>query len=126
MNENRPSKASLILVEGERLRIGSSRTQRFVGREHGASVSYFLVDNAPGEGPALHRHPYVETWIVLEGEARIRVGGEDVHVTAGTTASCAAGVWHAFTNCGSGRLRMLCIHASDEIVQEFFDEAARS
>jgi len=115
---------ALVVVDGESLRIGSGRTQRFVGRDHGAGISYFLVANAPGEGPGLHRHPYPETWVVLEGEALIRVGDEQLRVTGGETASCAAGVWHAFTNCGTGRLRMLCVHASDEIIQENFEESA--
>jgi len=101
--------------------IGTGRTRRFVGREHGAGVSYFFVDNAPGEGPALHRHPYPETWVVLEGEVRLRVGDAVLHATAGDTATAPTGVWHGFTNVGSGRLRILCIHASDRIIQEWHD-----
>jgi hypothetical protein len=34
-----------------------SRTRRFEGEQFGADVSFFLVDNDPGEGPDLHRHP---------------------------------------------------------------------
>ena len=29
--------------------------------------------------------------------------------------------WHGFKNCGTGRLRVLCIHASDRIIQEWQD-----
>lgn len=47
-----------VLVPAETLRIGTGRTRRFVGREHGAGVSYFFVDNDPGQGPGLHWHPY--------------------------------------------------------------------
>jgi len=32
-----------------------------------------------------------------------------------------AGRWHGFVNSGTGRLRILCIHASDRIIQEFLD-----
>ena len=39
-------------------------TVRFEGEPFGSSVSFFLVDNEPGAGPDLHRHPYSETWIV--------------------------------------------------------------
>ena len=59
------------------------RTIRFAGREQGAAVSFFVVVNAPGEGPSLHRHPYGETWHVLEGEATIRIGDDVIVAGAG-------------------------------------------
>ena len=64
---------------------------RFVGREHGAGISYFFVDNEPGEGPDLHWHPYTETWFVIEGEARITIGDQQLIATAGDTATVPAG-----------------------------------
>ena len=48
----------------------ANRTLRFEGEDHGSGVSMFLVDNEPGEGPGLHRHPYSETWIVRSGRVR--------------------------------------------------------
>ena len=84
-------------------------------------MSYFLVDNDPGQGPNLHRHPYPETWDRVDGEARIAVGDEQVVATAGDTATVVAGVWHGFKNSGTGRLRMMCIHASDVMIQENLD-----
>lgn len=59
------------IVTAAETRIGAGRTRRFVGAEHGADVSYFFVENQPGEGPGLHWHPYSETWVVLEGTLRI-------------------------------------------------------
>ncbi|MWB99803.1 cupin domain-containing protein [Agromyces seonyuensis] len=106
------------LVHGEELRIGSGRTQKFEGADFGGAISYFLVDNAPGEGPDLHRHPYPETWLVLEGEARFTVGGEQFVAGAGDTATGPANVWHGFKNCGEGRLKILGIHAAPRVVQE--------
>lgn len=111
------------LVPAEALRIGTGRTRRFVGREYGAGISYFFVDNDPGEGPGLHWHPYTETWVVLEGTARITIGDRQLVASAGDTATVPAGVWHGFTNAGDGRLRVLCIHASDTIIQTWADEA---
>jgi quercetin dioxygenase-like cupin family protein len=111
------------VVRPEAIRLGNGASRRFVGREHGAGISYFYVDAAPGEGPALHRHPYPETWVVLEGEVAITIGAERYVATAGDTATVASGVWHAFTARGPDRLRILCIHASDMIIQEFADEA---
>ena len=114
------------IIPADALRIGASgRTLKFEGRASGSGISYFLVDNDPGQGPDLHRHPYAETWVVLEGEATITIGDERLVARAGDTATVVAGVWHAFTNSGTGRLRMICIHASDVIVQEFADEASR-
>lgn len=105
------------VVSGESLRIGSGRTRRFVGRNHGAGISYFWVDNDPGQGPGLHWHPYPETWVVIEGSAHFTAGGHTFEAGEGDTATVPTGVWHCFKNAGTGRLRMLCIHASDVIVQ---------
>ena len=109
------------IVPADAVRLGSGRTLRFEGRDHGAAVSYFLVDNEPGQGPDLHRHPYPETWIVLEGEVRITIGEQEFVAAAGDTATAPADTWHCFVAIGTSRLRMVCIHASDVIVQEFAD-----
>jgi mannose-6-phosphate isomerase-like protein (cupin superfamily) len=110
------------LITAESLVIGTGRTRRFIGREHGAGISYFFVDNEPGEGPDLHWHPYTETWFVIEGTARITIGDHQLMATAGDTATVPTGVWHGFKNAGEGRLRILCIHASDVIIQTWADE----
>jgi quercetin dioxygenase-like cupin family protein len=109
------------IVRADELRRGASRTRTFVGAEHGAGVSYFFVDNEPGQGPDIHRHPYPETWVLLEGEARITIDDTVLHAVAGDTATAPAGAWHGFKNSGTGRLRVLCIHASDRIIQEWRD-----
>jgi mannose-6-phosphate isomerase-like protein (cupin superfamily) len=114
------------VVPAGALRIGTGRTRRFVGREHGAGISYFFVDNDPGEGPGLHWHPYPETWVVLDGTARIVVGETELTAREGDTATVPAGVWHRFTNAGDGPLRMLCVHASDTIIQIWADESTTS
>ena len=102
--------------------VGASRTLRFEGEQHGSGGSFFYVDNDPGMGPGLHRHPYTETWIVIEGEATIRMGDETVVAHAGDTAVVAADTWHGFTNTGTGRLRIVCIHASPVMIQENLDQ----
>ena len=109
------------IVHAAELGIGTGRTRRFIGAEHASGVSYFFVDNEPGQGPDIHRHPYAETWVLLEGEARITIGDDVLHAVAGDTATAPAGAWHGFKNSGTGRLRVLCIHASDRIIQEWKD-----
>ncbi|MGV2982690.1 cupin domain-containing protein [Microbacterium sp. AGC85] len=103
------------------IRIGTGRSRRFEGAEHGADVSYFYLENQPGEGPGLHWHPYSETWVVLEGLARITVGDKSFVARAGDTATGPARVPHCFTNIGEGALRILGIHSSPTIIQTFLD-----
>jgi len=111
------------VIPADDLRVAASRTLRFEGKDHGSGVSFFLVTNDPGQGPAVHRHPYSETWTVLEGEATIRIGDEVVVATSGDTAVVGADTWHGFTNTGTGVLRIMCIHASPTMIQEERDVA---
>lgn len=119
---NSSSLSSGVVVPGAEIRIGTGRSRRFVGAEHGAAVSYFWVENQPGEGPGLHWHPYPETWVVIEGVASITVGEETFLAGAGDTATGPAFVPHRFVNAGDGVLRILGIHASPTIIQTFLDE----
>lgn len=98
---------------------GKSRTVRFEGRDHGGQVSFFLVDNEPGQGVDLHVHPYSETWVVKRGEAEFTVGAEKTRAFAGDIVVAAPNVPHRFLNVGTDRLELVCIHASDHIVQEW-------
>ncbi|MFS0910378.1 cupin domain-containing protein [Microbacterium sp. 179-I 3D2 NHS] len=110
------------VVAAADIRIGTGRSRRFVGAEHDADISYFFVENQPGEGPGLHWHPYSETWVVLEGTVRITRGDETFLAGEGDTATVAPFVPHGFVNAGTGLLRILCIHASAAIIQTFLDE----
>ncbi|GAA3709932.1 cupin domain-containing protein [Zhihengliuella alba] len=112
------------VVHRDGLRAGTSGTARFVGAEHGAGVSFFWVDAEPGAGPATHRHPYTETWVVLRGEAVIRSDGEELRAEAGAIVTVPAGAHHRFRSAGPGNLEMLCIHASPEIIQDFVPDPA--
>ncbi len=77
-----------------------------------SGASFFLVNNEPGAGPHLHRHPYSETWIVLSGKARITADGEDIQAGSGDIVVVSPETPHKFKNIGADRLDIICIHAS--------------
>ena len=79
---------------------------------HTETMSVITNDMAPGEGPALHRHPYEEVFVIVEGEATFTLGDETRVVHGGEFVVAAAGVPHAFKNTGEGRLITVDIHAS--------------
>lgn len=99
-------------------RTGAERTVLFEGKDHGSQVSFFLVHNAPGQGPVLHRHPYTETWIVEAGEVVFVGDDQEVLGYPGDVLVVGAGTRHKFVSIGPERLRMVCIHASPVLIQE--------
>lgn len=78
-----------------------------------------FVDASPGEGPKLHRHPYVELLIVVEGVAMFHDGVASREVHAGEMAVVDADQVHGFTNPGPGRLRQIDIHLSPKFQTEW-------
>jgi mannose-6-phosphate isomerase-like protein (cupin superfamily) len=108
----------VTVVKAADLVIGRGRTARFEGEHHDSGVSFYLVDNDPGQGPGLHRHPYTETWLVQSGTATITVGDEAVVAGAGNILTVPANTPHKFINTGTDVLRMVCIHASPRMIQE--------
>ena len=106
-----------VIREGE---IGRSPggTLTFEGGHHGSGVSFFLVDNEPGAGPDLHRHPYSETWIVRSGKALFTADGNELEAGPGDILVVGPETPHKFKNVGSERLDIVCIHASPRMIQE--------
>jgi mannose-6-phosphate isomerase-like protein (cupin superfamily) len=97
-------------------------TVTFHGEPHGSGVSFFLVDNEPGEGPDLHKHPYSETWIVRSGRARVTADDKEIEVGPGDIAVVGSETPHKFKNVGTERLDIICIHASPRIIQDDLEE----
>ena len=106
-----------VIRSGE-LRPSAGGTVTFEGYEHGAGVSFFLVNNVPGVGPDLHRHPYSETWIVRSGRARFTADDEEIEVGPGDIVVVGSETPHKFKNVGSEPLDIVCIHASPRMIQE--------
>lgn len=106
-----------VIRSGE-LQPSPGGTITFEGEPYGSGVSFFLVNNEPGAGPKLHRHPYAETWIVRSGTARFTAGDEEVEAGPGDIVVVGAETPHKFENVGADRLDTVCIHASSRMIQE--------
>jgi mannose-6-phosphate isomerase-like protein (cupin superfamily) len=110
-----------VIRSGE-LEPSAGGTVTFEGEPYGSGVSFFLVNNEPGKGPDLHRHPYSETWIVRSGKARMTADGEDLEVGPGDIVVVGPETPHKFKNIGTERLDIVCIHASPWMIQEDLEE----
>jgi mannose-6-phosphate isomerase-like protein (cupin superfamily) len=89
----------------------------FVGETQGAPFSAYIVEAKPGQGPPLHKHPYVEVAFTLAGCATMTVGDEQREVKAGGIVVIPADTPHRFVNSGDTLLRQIDVHASPKFVQ---------
>ena len=107
-------------------KLARGKTARwFEGHRYGdVDVSFFMVDSPPGGGPVLHKHPYEEVFVTLEGEATFTVGDATIEASAGQIVVAPAGVPHKFVNSGSGPLRQVDIHPNGRIQQVNIPEDA--
>jgi quercetin dioxygenase-like cupin family protein len=98
----------------------SNIAHELVGADHGgAGVCIIFVDAPPGGGPSLHKHPYEEIIIALEGQATFVADGDELEVNAGEIVVVPAELPHAFTNSGDGQLRQIDIHVSPTFSTEW-------
>jgi mannose-6-phosphate isomerase-like protein (cupin superfamily) len=98
----------------------SNIANEFVADDHGASITFLVVDASVGRGVPLHKHPYDEVIVVLEGEATLDDGVETRVVLAGDIVVIPAGQPHGFTHTGDAPLRQIDIHASPRFVTQWF------
>jgi mannose-6-phosphate isomerase-like protein (cupin superfamily) len=87
----------------------------FEGEPYGSPISSFIVDAKPGEGPALHFHPYTETFVILAGSGRFDVGDRQIDAVAGNLLVVPSRVPHAFRALGPEHLRLIAIHAAPRV-----------
>ena len=92
-------------------------SHEFHGDKQGAPISAYIVNAKPGQGPPLHRHPYVEVIFTLEGCATVTIGDETREAKAGDIAVVPANTPHRFVNSGNGILRQIDVHASPRFIQ---------
>lgn len=99
---------------------GSPEARVLIGSEHrGLPISLFLVDDRPGAGPRLHRHPYPELFIVHAGQAEFVVDDARLSAAAGDILIAPARTAHRFTNTGDERLRVTAIHTAPNMDTEW-------
>ena len=95
-------------------------SHEFEGGDHGdVPFSVILVHTKPGGGPAVHRHPYAEVFIVEAGEATFELGDERAVVSEGHVVVGPSDVPHGFTNSGAGELRLVAIHGNPRFITEW-------
>jgi mannose-6-phosphate isomerase-like protein (cupin superfamily) len=109
--------AGYLVVERDQLADSELQGYQFGG----ANVCLIFTDLEPGGGPRLHRHPYEEIFIVLEGQARFTIGPDNVEARAGHVLMVQPGVAHKFVNSGAGRLHQIDIHASERFITEWLE-----
>jgi quercetin dioxygenase-like cupin family protein len=78
-------------------------------------------DHGPGGGPRLHRHPYDETWVVIEGSLTFQAGEERFAAGPGDIVVVPPETPHRFTNDGPGTSRLVCIHAHPTFDTEWLE-----
>ncbi len=110
-----------VMKQGEAPR-GKIATVEFEGEVYGVGFSFLVGDLLPGEGPALHRHPYPEICLVRSGQAAITVDGQDVVAGPGDIVMIGPGSPHSFRAIGKDRLEAVGIHAASRFIIEWLGD----
>ena len=110
----------MSLIDFETIALSPGGTVKFEGANFDSPVSFFIARNLPGEGPNKHRHPYAETFVILEGEIEFIINGELSLIGPGSITVAPAMAWHEFKNRSDRRSLMVNIHPGTEIIQEMW------
>jgi quercetin dioxygenase-like cupin family protein len=97
----------------------SQHAHELVGAQFDLPISLILVHCAPGTGPAVHRHPYPEVFVIEDGQATFHVDGAEFVGGSGQIVIAPANAAHGFTNTGTGELRLTAIHAAGEFTTQW-------
>ena len=100
----------------------TEHSHEFVGADHGGvPFSVILVHTGPGGGPAVHRHPYAEVFVVESGQATFTLGDDHVTVPGGHVVVGPPDVPHGFRNTGDTELRVTAIHGAPRFVTDWLE-----
>lgn len=104
---------------------GGPLTFKARGADTNGALTLFENVIAPGDGPPLHAHAAEdESWYVLEGELRFKLGDELHRAPQGTFVFVPRRAPHCFQNVGSGPARIV-VFFTPAGMESFFDRFAR-
>jgi quercetin dioxygenase-like cupin family protein len=112
--------------EGETVQgpAGGPLTFKARGEQTNGALTLFENVIAPGDGPPLHTHAGEdESWYVLEGVLRFRLGDEVASAPAGSFVFVPRRTPHCFQNVGEGPARIIVIFTPSGM-ERFFDRFA--
>lgn len=101
--------ADLVLLDLKVTRDGGA-VRYLEGARYGLATSVYQSEIVPGSGPRTHSHPYIEYFVLDEGQGRYVVGDEEFDAQPGDVVIVPPGARHSFTNVGTGMLRLTAIH----------------
>lgn len=121
-------RAPIVLPPGEGRRIqgpaGGPLTFKARAAETDGRLTAFENEIAPGDGPPLHVHAEEdESWLVLQGDLRFRIGDEVRAASVGTFVLVPRGIPHCFQNVGHGPARILVLFTPSGM-EDFFERIA--
>jgi quercetin dioxygenase-like cupin family protein len=103
---------------------GGPLTFKVRGEQTGGVLTAFENVIAPGDGPPLHTHAKEdESWCILEGHLRFKLGDEIREAPQGSFVFVPRGVPHCFQNVGAAPARIL-VEFTPSGMEEFFDRFA--
>jgi quercetin dioxygenase-like cupin family protein len=84
-----------------------------------ASCAVIYFEHEPGEHHGRHTDSAEEVVLVLEGEAEVTAGDEEMRLTAGALALVPATVPHDIRNVGQSTLRVVGFFSSAAVISHF-------
>jgi quercetin dioxygenase-like cupin family protein len=103
---------------------GGPLTFKARGEQTNGALTLFENVIAPGDGPPLHTHADEdESWYVLEGALRFRLGDEIASAPAGSFVFVPRGTQHCFQNVGEKAARIIVMFTPSGM-ERFFDRFA--
>ena len=103
---------------------GGPLTFKARGEQTNGALTLFENVIAPGDGPPLHTHAGEdESWYVLQGALRFRLGDEIADAPAGAFVFVPRGTPHCFQNAGEEPARIIVMFTPSGM-ERFFDRFA--
>ena len=107
------------IIDMKSIKSPNGESATFHGFEYGANVSFFVVNFSQGKGPGKHRHPYEETFIILDGQIEAIVDGKTQIIGNDTIIIIPADTWHEFKNRSEKTAHMVNIHPVPKMITEW-------